>query len=264
MSDLRRESLKALGRQLDDLEARADEFLAQPRPPKPAWTPGELPGVLAALDAAKARPSHLQLQSRRPQSSRGRRCLAGAELVPSRGVRLQRSRPGPSLPTDWARRTTPSTTGVFSATSPKWRRPRTARLDRPDPPRPAAQLVRPHRQRSRLRVRPSAATPPSSPARHLPSSSPGRRRATHRAGATAGASTSSAVDTRASTAGTCGAVMARTWLSIRVDLVEGGGHDSIWPRPGRIRRADSRERGQLPRRLRFGASALAPRRCGPG
>jgi hypothetical protein len=28
--------------------------------------------------------------------------------------------------------------------------------------------------------------------------------------------------------------MARTWLSIRVDLVEGGGHDSIWPRPGRI------------------------------
>jgi hypothetical protein len=28
--------------------------------------------------------------------------------------------------------------------------------------------------------------------------------------------------------------MARTWLSIHVDLVEGGGHDSIWPRPGRI------------------------------
>ena len=28
--------------------------------------------------------------------------------------------------------------------------------------------------------------------------------------------------------------MARTWLSIRVDLVEGGGLDSIWPRPGRI------------------------------
>jgi hypothetical protein len=28
--------------------------------------------------------------------------------------------------------------------------------------------------------------------------------------------------------------MARTWLSIRVDLVEGGGHESIWPRPGRI------------------------------
>ena len=52
MSDLRRESLKALGRQLDDLEARADEFLAQPRPPKPAWTPSELPGALAALDAA--------------------------------------------------------------------------------------------------------------------------------------------------------------------------------------------------------------------
>ena len=54
MSDLRRESLKALGRQLDDLEARADEFLAQPRPPKPAWTPSALPGALAALDAAQS------------------------------------------------------------------------------------------------------------------------------------------------------------------------------------------------------------------
>ena len=38
MSDLRRESLKALGRELDELEARADAFLAQPQPPKPAWT----------------------------------------------------------------------------------------------------------------------------------------------------------------------------------------------------------------------------------
>lgn len=28
--------------------------------------------------------------------------------------------------------------------------------------------------------------------------------------------------------------MARTWLSIRVELVEGGGHASLWPRPGRI------------------------------
>ncbi len=28
--------------------------------------------------------------------------------------------------------------------------------------------------------------------------------------------------------------MARTWLSIRVDLVEGGRHASLWPRPGRI------------------------------
>ena len=27
--------------------------------------------------------------------------------------------------------------------------------------------------------------------------------------------------------------MARTWLSIRVDLVDGGGL-SLWPRPGRI------------------------------
>jgi len=29
-------------------------------------------------------------------------------------------------------------------------------------------------------------------------------------------------------------LMARTWLSIRVELVEGGGLESIWPRPGRI------------------------------
>jgi tetratricopeptide (TPR) repeat protein len=53
MSDLRRESLAALGRDLDELEARVDEFLTQPRPPRPAWQPEELPGVLAALDAAK-------------------------------------------------------------------------------------------------------------------------------------------------------------------------------------------------------------------
>ena len=52
MSDLRRESLAALGRDLDELEARADEFLSQPQPPKPAWQPEELPGVLGALDAA--------------------------------------------------------------------------------------------------------------------------------------------------------------------------------------------------------------------
>jgi tetratricopeptide (TPR) repeat protein len=53
MSDLRRESLAALGRDLDELEARADAFLAQPQPPKPAWQPEQLPGMLAALDAAK-------------------------------------------------------------------------------------------------------------------------------------------------------------------------------------------------------------------
>jgi hypothetical protein len=28
--------------------------------------------------------------------------------------------------------------------------------------------------------------------------------------------------------------MARTWLSIRVDLVEGGGSGPLWPRPGRV------------------------------
>jgi tetratricopeptide (TPR) repeat protein len=53
MSDLRRESLAALGRELDELEAQADEFLAQPQPSKPAWRPQGLPGVLAALDAAQ-------------------------------------------------------------------------------------------------------------------------------------------------------------------------------------------------------------------
>ena len=56
MSDLRRESLAALGRDLDELEARADAFLAQPRPPKPTWQPEELPGVLAALDAIRRAP----------------------------------------------------------------------------------------------------------------------------------------------------------------------------------------------------------------
>ena len=53
MSDLRRESLAALGRDLDELEARADAFLAQPQPPKPAWQPEQLPGLLAALDPAQ-------------------------------------------------------------------------------------------------------------------------------------------------------------------------------------------------------------------
>jgi tetratricopeptide (TPR) repeat protein len=72
MSDLRRESLKALGRQLDDLEARADEFLAQPRPPRPAWTPSELPGVLAALDAAKGSAIAPTAAVPAPQSGRGR------------------------------------------------------------------------------------------------------------------------------------------------------------------------------------------------
>jgi tetratricopeptide (TPR) repeat protein len=51
MSDLRRESLAALGRELDELEARADAFLAQPRPSTPARRPQELPDVLAARDA---------------------------------------------------------------------------------------------------------------------------------------------------------------------------------------------------------------------
>jgi hypothetical protein len=28
--------------------------------------------------------------------------------------------------------------------------------------------------------------------------------------------------------------MARTWLSIRIDLIEGGGRGPLWPRPGRV------------------------------
>jgi tetratricopeptide (TPR) repeat protein len=50
LADLRREQLTVLGRPHDDLDARAEEFLAQPRPERPAWSPEALGEVLAALD----------------------------------------------------------------------------------------------------------------------------------------------------------------------------------------------------------------------
>ena len=51
LSDLRREQLAALDRPHDDLEARADAFLAQPRPERPGWSFQALGEVLAARDA---------------------------------------------------------------------------------------------------------------------------------------------------------------------------------------------------------------------
>lgn len=50
LSELRREQLAALDRPHDDLQARADAFLAEPRPERPAWSPAALAEVLAALD----------------------------------------------------------------------------------------------------------------------------------------------------------------------------------------------------------------------
>ena len=50
MSELRRTSLAALGREADELEARVDAFLAQPRPARRAWSPAEVPAALAGLD----------------------------------------------------------------------------------------------------------------------------------------------------------------------------------------------------------------------
>lgn len=52
MSDLRRGWLAALGREHDELEARADAFLADPPPRPPRWTPGQVPAVLGALGRA--------------------------------------------------------------------------------------------------------------------------------------------------------------------------------------------------------------------
>jgi tetratricopeptide (TPR) repeat protein len=56
LSDLRREQLAALDRPHDDLEARAEALLAQPRPERPAWAPSALADVLAALDATPSTP----------------------------------------------------------------------------------------------------------------------------------------------------------------------------------------------------------------
>jgi hypothetical protein len=56
LNQLRREQLTALGHELDDLDARAETFLAQPRPRRPGWSPTELPAVLDALNAASGSP----------------------------------------------------------------------------------------------------------------------------------------------------------------------------------------------------------------
>ena len=56
LADLRHDSRTALGQPRDDLDARADAFLAQPRPEPPGWSPSALPAVLDALDAAPSTP----------------------------------------------------------------------------------------------------------------------------------------------------------------------------------------------------------------
>lgn len=56
MSDLRRDSLAALSRDHDELEDRADAFLADPPPRPPRWTPRRLPAVLGALDRTGGSP----------------------------------------------------------------------------------------------------------------------------------------------------------------------------------------------------------------
>lgn len=56
LSDLRREQLAALDRAHDDLEARADAFLAQPRPERPAWSFDALGEVLTAIDTTTSSP----------------------------------------------------------------------------------------------------------------------------------------------------------------------------------------------------------------
>jgi tetratricopeptide (TPR) repeat protein len=56
LSDLRREQLAALGREHDELEARADVFLADPRPRPPRGrAPAQLPAALAAHDRVGGR-----------------------------------------------------------------------------------------------------------------------------------------------------------------------------------------------------------------
>jgi tetratricopeptide (TPR) repeat protein len=56
LSDLRREQLAALDRPHDDLEARAEVFLAEPRPERPAWSFESLGEVLTAIDATTSTP----------------------------------------------------------------------------------------------------------------------------------------------------------------------------------------------------------------
>ena len=244
MSDLRRESLDALGRELDELEARADEFLAQP-----STTEASLEARRAT---GRARRSRCRRQGRGPrtcscrpgdQSQRWPGGLAGAGLVPSRGVRCSARGLAPAC-RGWVRRTRPSTTDVSSATSPKLAPMPTAhgptliapiQVDRlrswcsrtgNDPASGSARAS----YAAELARTASADLIAWPPARNEPCWCRSGRKYKQCCGHPSVAATPVVQ------------LMARTWLSIRVELVEGGGHDSIWPRPGRIRRADSRER----------------------
>ena len=199
MSDLRRESLAALGRQLDELEARADEFLAQPQPPKPAWQPQRATGrARRSAMPPRARPSHPQLPSRRRSEQRQDRVLLALGWFPPRGVRCSARGLARSLPTTWG-----------TADHTEYNRRLQRHLAEMPPTSIGPTLIAPIRLDrlrswcSRTGNDPASGSARSSYAAELartarPASSPGRRLATHPAGAPAAASTSSAAGTRAS------------------------------------------------------------------
>ncbi len=56
LTQLRRQQLDALGCGRDELDTRAETFLAQPRPRPPGWSPTQLPAVLNTLDTAPGSP----------------------------------------------------------------------------------------------------------------------------------------------------------------------------------------------------------------
>jgi tetratricopeptide (TPR) repeat protein len=56
LADLRREQLEALDQARDELDARAEAFLAEPRPEPAAWSPSALAEVFAALEATPSTP----------------------------------------------------------------------------------------------------------------------------------------------------------------------------------------------------------------
>lgn len=56
LAELRHDARAALGQPRDDLDARAEAFMARPRPEPAGWSPGALPTVFAALDAASNTP----------------------------------------------------------------------------------------------------------------------------------------------------------------------------------------------------------------
>jgi tetratricopeptide (TPR) repeat protein len=53
LQESRRDALHALDRPHDDLDGRAQAFLARPRPPRPGWSPAALPGVLDLLETGR-------------------------------------------------------------------------------------------------------------------------------------------------------------------------------------------------------------------